>query len=723
MNLVRLAPAGLTSLVGPGGPAGGCRRSAPAEGSCTRPATSHCCVSVGRRGDCLVYAYDVSGKRAWLADRDLTQTYYVYDAAGRLVVEELAAGRSVYFEYDASGLLTKRPLPGNAVQAYWTYDNAGRIASLVNRNTTVLCSFGYARDASGQITRIDREGGRKVYYEYDALDRLTLERQLDGSGSQIYAFSYTFDAASNRATKLDSMPPAKATYYTYDVRNLLTREYAAPADVTTYFAYDAAQRMTSSRITGGNSAYFGHDQRSQIKRVDFTSDTSRYFAYNGLGERVRVVDDGGTETYWTYDGGKVLAERSAAGTTLRRYRYNKGNRDKGPVEYTNSANPAFRFYPAMGPQGIVQQVDNVEKVPQIRNEDDAHGVVLGTQAAVTQIEHQRYGLGWGLWKMASLRLLYATRATVWFPGVSQAAASGLALIAGFGSGECGAGTGNPCDLGQGGCPGLDDAPTGPVGGFGVPPDDPRDDGGAGYGEEIDIPCTFSDQELRQGGSGLLRAALVPGDPTAGQTNYNLWYYPTRPIQRCCSQIAYFQVIRFNTLAVTDNLSPDGAKNKLILENGGSFVLDDKPSAGGTGWTLPIQPPPLYPYQVPWIRGAAQLHAFLEDAPGNFEALTFPYNTVVGAATQELESCAVCVNGVGSLKGAILSCFRWQHFADTEGVKIVEILSRRIFVSSVRALPGSTFRLGWVSMNCCRPTSNFLSVAASGNGLSDRLFWR
>jgi len=377
----------------------------------------------------VYYAYDVSGKRSSLKDRDLTENRYVYDAAGRLVAEELAAGRSVYFEYDSSGMLTKRALPGDAVQAYWTYDRAGQLLNLVNRNPSagVLCSFYYSRDAAGQITQIDREGGRRVYHEYDALDRLTLERQYSSTPAIIYGFSYSFDAASNRATKVDSVA-TQATYYSYDARNLLTKEYALQANVTTYYAHDAAQRMTSSRVTGsGQSAYFGHDQRSQIKRIDFTksgggADTIRYFGYNGLGERVRVVDDGGTETYWSYDGRKLLNER-AASSTLRQYRYNQGNRGQALVESTNASSPGKVFSPASVPHSIVQQVDAVELIPRVVNEDDALGAPIGTkQTGITQVEHLRTDADGGRAKLASSQSLFLAGRSILLsgPGVESA---------------------------------------------------------------------------------------------------------------------------------------------------------------------------------------------------------------------------------------------------------------------------------------------------------------
>ena len=80
---------------------------------------------------------------------------------------------------------------------------ARRTSKVDNRKSdlTAICSFEYTRTAAGDPTRIDREDGGYVEYDYDALHRLTDEEQFDSGDTSLYAFGYTYDAAGDRLTK------------------------------------------------------------------------------------------------------------------------------------------------------------------------------------------------------------------------------------------------------------------------------------------------------------------------------------------------------------------------------------------------------------------------------------------------------------------------------------------------------------------------------------------
>lgn len=117
----------------------------------------------------------MSGKRTSLKDPDLQENVYVYDNAGRLVTEQLEAGKRVYFAYDASGMLTRRHMPQNVIIAYYDYDVAGR--NTVNKQKgAFLDTRVYHRNKNGAIETEDAGFSNFLYYGYDALDRLTQEK-------------------------------------------------------------------------------------------------------------------------------------------------------------------------------------------------------------------------------------------------------------------------------------------------------------------------------------------------------------------------------------------------------------------------------------------------------------------------------------------------------------------------------------------------------------------
>src|SRR5262249_21721015 len=135
---------------------------------------------------------------------DLSSTKYFYDAAGRLIRVELPTAAPAYYTYDASGMLTLRQLSANAVMAYMTYDVAGRLSQIDNRaaDGSQLSFFGYNLNPNGQPSNTTHEAGYNSYFSYDALDRLTLDKWV-APGGPVYAYGYTYDAASNRLSKID----------------------------------------------------------------------------------------------------------------------------------------------------------------------------------------------------------------------------------------------------------------------------------------------------------------------------------------------------------------------------------------------------------------------------------------------------------------------------------------------------------------------------------------
>jgi YD repeat-containing protein len=332
----------------------------------------------------VYYEYDLSGMKVAFKDAGLSKNYYVYDGAGRLEREVLDDARTAYFAHDLSGLRTRRVLPGNKVLAYYTYDVAGRVRQLDNvaPGFGSIAYFAYQRDANGNPTWVRHEGGENTYYQYDALDRLTLEERKNASAT-MYGFRYAYDAHGNRLNKSVFSSPTSELYYTYDVLNMVTRERVLAGD-TTYYVYDLAQRMTSLRVTGsGQSAYFRHDQRNQAKQIAYAKasspDVPCYFAYNGDGERV-YVSDGAGATYWQHDGNKLVLERLSDGTAQRRYRRNKSV-DGCAADMVEVVLPSGeRVYQATDPCGTPRTaVDEVEGAPQGQYLEDTFGNSLINQ--------------------------------------------------------------------------------------------------------------------------------------------------------------------------------------------------------------------------------------------------------------------------------------------------------------------------------------------------------
>jgi YD repeat-containing protein len=335
----------------------------------------------------VYYAFDKSGMKQELKDADEHLNYHVYDAAGRLDRVVLDGGRTAYYHHDLSGMVLKKLLPDNRVMSYFAYDVAGRLTQLTHCDDTgaPIAYFAYQRNASGTPVWIRRDGGLNQYYEYDALNRLTLD-QLNSSSATVYGFRYAYDAASNRSIKTDTVA-ARATYYTNDARNLLTKEFVLQTGATNYFDHDASRRMTVQR-SSTEARYFAYDQGArptQIRHAAGSPDAIHYFSYNGAGERVRVAE-GSTEAYWSYDGSKLIRERRSDDTfgTFRVYRHNKSAADGFGTVLEVESQGFLKESPAQSPPcgkttRLTAKIDDV--IPAVAYyEYDAFGVRQGVSA-------------------------------------------------------------------------------------------------------------------------------------------------------------------------------------------------------------------------------------------------------------------------------------------------------------------------------------------------------
>ena len=94
----------------------------------------------------------------------------------------------------------------NGVTTTYTYDQVDQVTAIAHTTATgtVLASFTYERDASGQPTTITREDGSYRELSYDASLRLTQEVFYDATSTAQETITYTYDAAGNRMAHSDS---------------------------------------------------------------------------------------------------------------------------------------------------------------------------------------------------------------------------------------------------------------------------------------------------------------------------------------------------------------------------------------------------------------------------------------------------------------------------------------------------------------------------------------
>ena len=209
------------------------------------------------------------------------------------------------------------------------HDSTNLIISIytVNAAGDVLQDYNYTRDLNGNITVAD-EGTRTVYYEYDALGRLTKETVEDASGTHVTEYSY--DANSNRISKtVDGV----ATRYTYNELNQLVQ-----AGDTTY-TYDNAGNLVSQSVSGTLVVAYEYDEFNRLISVTGYAAGNEYdasFTYDDDGSRTSKTFNG-TTTYYITDSSsgysQILKSITGGETTYYVRGFNLISRSDGTDTY------------------------------------------------------------------------------------------------------------------------------------------------------------------------------------------------------------------------------------------------------------------------------------------------------------------------------------------------------------------------------------------------------
>ncbi|MBI5231391.1 MAG: RHS repeat protein, partial [Coriobacteriales bacterium] len=349
--------------------AGNVTRSVKAHGTEEEAATEFTYDLLGRQtssalGEPSTRTYNKLGWVLAETDFDGIETTRVYDEAGR-VMSETVAGKTTGTDYDGNGRVTQQTDPQGRRVGY-TYDAFGRAVgeehaagagepgktvltsydglsravattqTLDGAPTDVVSGFEYAAGSTrvstqtaeyGEIENTvtydeqGREDARTLLAAGDAVSRTVTSRNLE---SQPLAWSTdgrtssaTYDAQGRYLTQDGSGWAAAGAEYTYDEETgRKTSDYVALAypsqSYSTTYAYTEAGRI--SRVVSGSTTWdYGFDERGNLTNASVSGGDSASFVYAPVTDRLlnRKVGASVATTY-TYDS---LGRREAQGPT------------------------------------------------------------------------------------------------------------------------------------------------------------------------------------------------------------------------------------------------------------------------------------------------------------------------------------------------------------------------------------------------------------------------
>jgi RHS repeat-associated protein len=239
-----------------------------------------------------------------------TAESFGYDDRGLLLSASGSAGTST-FTYNASAQ------PASATDAAgtstFTYDSAGRLATDSDAASGVTGTYSY--NALDQVASISYGTGNNVQsFGYDSLHRLTSDTIATGSGAQVAAIGYGYDA-NNDVTSMTTTglaAPGGGTgtvtnTYGYDQAGRLVSWTATPAGgsaVTKTYGYDSDGNLTSN-----NGTSYTYDARDEL-----TSNGSNTYTYTANGDLATQTGSGGTTTFASNAYGQQITDGASSYT-------------------------------------------------------------------------------------------------------------------------------------------------------------------------------------------------------------------------------------------------------------------------------------------------------------------------------------------------------------------------------------------------------------------------
>lgn len=358
----------------------------------------------------VTYSYDNNGNLISMTDLTGTTTY-TYDELDRLTSSTDSFGKQVQYSYDIVGnrtSITFSPDSTNPARTVtYTYDKASRLDKIIDWAGR---TWDYTVDGAGRITEVNYANGTKQLRTYDDAGRLSSLIYKNSSDANLMAYSYTRDGQGNptEIAETGALEPVLnlplKEDYSYDNDNRLT-ETTKP---TTY-GYDNNGNMTS-RVTDGVTTTFTYDFENRLISQTTDSNTVEHI-YDGQGNRIARIENG-TETRYILDRGRamshILCETDSSGDIIAYYIH--GPQIVGRIAADNS----IRYYHTNHIGSIVALTDKNETVTD-RYAYTPFGVPSGREGATSNPFTYIGGLG----VMAEADGLYFIRARFYDPATGR----------------------------------------------------------------------------------------------------------------------------------------------------------------------------------------------------------------------------------------------------------------------------------------------------------------
>jgi RHS repeat-associated protein len=306
-------------------------------------------------------------------------TTSTYDPLGRVTLLTLPGGATVTSEYsgvyttvtDQAGKKKRQKLDalGRTVRVDEP-DNSGSLGTVDSPTQPTSYTF----NVLGQIIQVD-QGQQHRYFRYDALGRMTHERQIEAK-----AFPFTTTDAQTAENPTSNTSWSSKRIYDETINNinykgLLTASYDA-RNIVTEFSYDNLNRPTTITysdgvtprvdqyydnvpfaVAGDNRPIFnkGHLTERRTAALGSIPSTSESFNHDLMGRTIQSRQSVGSNTYtmgYTFDVGSSMTSETYPSGRVVTYAYDSGARMSAITSGTTNYASNFQY----GDQGLLESL-------------------------------------------------------------------------------------------------------------------------------------------------------------------------------------------------------------------------------------------------------------------------------------------------------------------------------------------------------------------------------
>jgi len=269
----------------------------------------------------VIYSYDNNGNLISMTDSTGTSTYS-YDPLDRLISSNDGFGKQVDYEYDSVGNRIGITYPADSTNpartVNYSYDKANRLDKITDWSAR---EWDYTTDGVGKITQLNYPNGIKKQQSFDDAGRLASLVYKNSADAKLMSYYYTRDAQGN-PIRIDSngvLEPNISlmfrTDYSYDADNRLVST-SAPASYT----YDNRGNV-ASKTEGGTTSDFAYNYENRLVSQT-TGGSAVQHTYDGRENRI-ARSDNGSITRYILDHGRdmshILCETDSAGEITAYY--------------------------------------------------------------------------------------------------------------------------------------------------------------------------------------------------------------------------------------------------------------------------------------------------------------------------------------------------------------------------------------------------------------------